>query len=56
MATRAVTCVVMAGGKGERLWPLVRASRPKICLSPDGTRTLLQQTIARLRAAEPRAG
>ena len=55
MAKRAVTFVVMAGGKGERLWPLVRVSRPKVCLSPDGTRTLLQQTIARLRAAWPGA-
>ena len=47
----AVTFVVMAGGKGERLWPLVRAALPKVCLSPDGRRSLLQATIDRLRAA-----
>ena len=45
----SVTFVVMAGGKGERLWPLVRARTPKVCLSPDGTRSLLQATIDRLR-------
>jgi mannose-1-phosphate guanylyltransferase len=45
----------MAGGKGERLWPLVRAAWPKVCLSPDGRRSLLQATIDRLRAAWPKA-
>ena len=44
-----VAFVVMAGGKGERLWPLVRASVPKACVSLDGTRTLLEATLARLR-------
>ena len=56
MTRPAVTFVVMAGGKGERLWPLVRVKRPKVCLSPDGTHTLLQQTVVRLRAAWPGAG
>ena len=51
----AVTFVVMAGGRGERLWPLVRASCPKVCLSPDGRRSLLQATIDRLRPAWPTA-
>ena len=51
----AVTFVVMAGGKGERLWPLVRARTPKVCLSPDGTRSLLVATIDRLRRAWPHA-
>jgi mannose-1-phosphate guanylyltransferase len=39
----------MAGGSGERLWPLVRARSPKVCLSPSGRRSLLQGTIERLR-------
>ena len=52
----AVTFVVMAGGRGERLWPLVRTAVPKACLSPDGTQTLLETTIARLREAWPQAG
>lgn len=51
----SVTFVVMAGGKGERLWPLVRAMLPKVCLSPDGSRTLLQATIERLRPVWPHA-
>lgn len=51
----AVTFVVMAGGRGERLWPLVRTAVPKACLAPDGTQTLLGATIARLRAVRPDA-
>ncbi len=51
----SVTFVVMAGGKGERLWPLVRATMPKVCLSPDGTRSLLRATVDRLRPAWPGA-
>jgi mannose-1-phosphate guanylyltransferase len=51
----AVTFVVMAGGRGERLWPLVRAASPKVCLSPTSQRSLLQETIVRLRPAWPGA-
>lgn len=51
----SVTFVVMAGGRGERLWPLVRAATPKVCLKPDGTRSLLQATIDRLRPVWPGA-
>ena len=51
----AVTFVVMAGGKGERLWPLVRSTMPKVCLSPQGRRSLLQATIDRLGPAWPGA-
>ncbi len=50
----SVTFVVMAGGKGERLWPFVRAATPKVCLSSDGTRSLLQATIERLRPVWPK--
>jgi len=54
MAKRpAVTFVIMAGGKGERLWPLVRSATPKVCLSPDGTRSLLAATVDRLRLVWP---
>jgi mannose-1-phosphate guanylyltransferase/mannose-6-phosphate isomerase len=49
------TFVIMAGGRGERLWPLVRARRPKVCLSAGGRRTLLQATIDRLRPVQPNA-
>ncbi len=51
----SVTFVIMAGGRGERLWPLVRATRPKVCLSLNGTQSLLKTTIERLRPAWPRA-
>lgn len=50
-----MTFVIMAGGKGERLWPLVRSTMPKVCLSPDGTRNLLQATVDRLGPAWPGA-
>jgi len=41
--------VVMAGGAGERFWPLSRAKRPKQLLSLAGKdRTLLEEAIARL--------
>jgi mannose-1-phosphate guanylyltransferase len=55
---RRITCwedaltfvpVVLAGGSGERFWPLSRQSRPKQFLNLDGTgRSLLQATADRL--------
>ncbi|MEA5502803.1 mannose-1-phosphate guanylyltransferase [Halotia wernerae UHCC 0503] len=41
--------VILAGGKGERFWPLSRQDRPKQFLSLDGSsRSLLQATADRL--------
>ncbi len=41
--------VILAGGKGERFWPLSRRQRPKQFLSLDGTGvSLLQATAQRL--------
>ncbi|WP_071191520.1 mannose-1-phosphate guanylyltransferase [Trichormus sp. NMC-1] len=41
--------VILAGGKGERFWPLSRRDRPKQFLSLDGSsRSLLQSTADRL--------
>lgn len=41
--------VILAGGKGERFWPLSRLSRPKQFLSLDGSgKSLLQATAERL--------
>jgi mannose-1-phosphate guanylyltransferase len=41
--------VILAGGKGERFWPLSRKHRPKQFLSLDGSnRSLLQATADRL--------
>jgi mannose-1-phosphate guanylyltransferase len=43
--------VILAGGKGERFWPLSRLNRPKQFLCLDGTdRSLLQATADRLLA------
>ncbi len=41
-------CVVMAGGRGTRFWPLSRAARPKQLLPLAGGRTLLRETCTRL--------
>jgi mannose-1-phosphate guanylyltransferase len=41
--------VILAGGKGERFWPLSRLNRPKQFLCLDGTdRSLMQATADRL--------
>jgi mannose-1-phosphate guanylyltransferase len=41
--------VILAGGKGERFWPLSRKQRPKQFLSLDGSgKSLLQSTAERL--------
>jgi mannose-1-phosphate guanylyltransferase len=40
--------VILAGGRGERFWPLSRRDRPKQFLPLGGGRTLLQETADRL--------
>jgi len=41
--------IILAGGKGERFWPLSRQDRPKQFLSLDGSsKSLLQATADRL--------
>ncbi len=42
--------VILAGGKGERFWPLSRASRPKQLLPLFGKKTMIEETVARARA------
>ncbi|ARV58361.1 mannose-1-phosphate guanylyltransferase [Nostocales cyanobacterium HT-58-2] len=47
--TRPLFPVILAGGKGERFWPLSRQNRPKQFLNLDGSnRSLLQATADRL--------
>ncbi|MBW1982438.1 MAG: NTP transferase domain-containing protein [Deltaproteobacteria bacterium] len=41
--------VIMAGGKGTRFWPRSREKRPKQLLNITGSRSMLQQTVARIR-------
>ncbi|MEW6051085.1 MAG: sugar phosphate nucleotidyltransferase [Candidatus Zixiibacteriota bacterium] len=45
--------VIMAGGKGERFWPLSRAERPKQFLTLTSDRTMLAETIERVRPLIP---
>ena len=47
--TQPLIPAILAGGKGERFWPLSRRHRPKQFLSLDGTgKSLLQATAERL--------
>lgn len=45
--------VIMAGGRGERLYPLSTPERPKQFLNLFGERTMLQQTVDRVRPLTP---
>src|SRR2546421_2499409 len=40
--------LILAGGSGERFWPLSRRARPKQLLRLVAKQTLLEQTVARL--------
>ncbi|TMO75967.1 mannose-1-phosphate guanylyltransferase/mannose-6-phosphate isomerase [Pseudoalteromonas aurantia] len=53
MTHEKVLPIIMAGGSGERLWPLSRAHYPKQFLSLTGNEhTMLQQTLLRLQGIE----
>jgi len=45
--------VVLAGGEGNRFWPLSRRTAPKQFLRIAGRRTLLQQTLVRISPPLP---
>lgn len=45
----SIDVVILAGGRGERFWPLSRAARPKQLLALVDDRSLLQATWARAR-------
>ncbi|MBT3194217.1 MAG: mannose-1-phosphate guanylyltransferase [Verrucomicrobia bacterium] len=45
--------VIMAGGKGERFWPLSTSKRPKQVLSIVGDRPMLAQAVERLAGFIP---
>ena len=41
--------VILAGGSGTRFWPRSRRARPKQVLSLDGDRTMIQNTVERVK-------
>jgi len=45
--------VIMAGGRGERFWPLSRQSRPKQLLPIISERTMLEETVERILPMVP---
>lgn len=45
--------VILAGGRGERFWPMSRRGRPKQLLPIISHRTMLEATIDRIAAAFP---
>src|ERR1700679_4247868 len=44
---------IIAGGSGERFWPMSRASSPKHLLRLFSERTLLEETVLRLKGVIP---
>lgn len=46
--------LILAGGSGERFWPLSRRARPKQFLPLAGDSSLLAQTVARLEGLAPK--
>jgi mannose-1-phosphate guanylyltransferase len=48
-----IYALILAGGSGERFWPLSRRNRPKQLLRLVSERTLLEETVARLAGFVP---
>src|SRR6266513_341090 len=48
-----IYALLLAGGSGERFWPLSRRNRPKQLLRLVSERTLLEETVARLEGFVP---
>ena len=49
----SIYALILAGGSGERFWPLSRRARPKQLLRLVAEQTLLEQTVARLEGLVP---
>ena len=45
--------VIMAGGHGTRFWPRSRKKRPKQLLDIVGSKSMIQQTVARIEPLFP---
>ena len=52
--THSLYALILAGGSGERFWPLSRRARPKQLLRLVSEKTLLEDTIDRLDGLVPR--
>jgi mannose-1-phosphate guanylyltransferase len=50
----AIYALILAGGSGERFWPLSRRARPKQLLKLVSDKTLLEETVSRLAGFVPR--
>lgn len=50
--TQKIVPVIMAGGKGTRLWPLSRSTAPKQFIDFLGDKTLFQETLERVSDQE----
>ncbi|MBA3882297.1 MAG: NTP transferase domain-containing protein [Chthoniobacterales bacterium] len=51
---QSIYALILAGGSGERFWPLSRRARPKQLLRLVSDKTLLEDTVARLDGLVPR--
>lgn len=51
--SQAIYALILAGGSGERFWPVSRKARPKQLLQLISDQTLLEQTVARLSGLVP---
>lgn len=49
----SIYALILAGGSGERFWPLSRRNRPKQLLRLVSKRTLLEETVGRLDGLVP---
>ena len=49
----SIYALILAGGSGERFWPLSRRNRPKQLLRLVSERTLLEETVARVDGLVP---
>lgn len=51
---QSIYALILAGGSGERFWPLSRRTRPKQLLQLVSEKTLLEETLLRLDGFVPR--
>lgn len=51
--SQSIYALILAGGSGERFWPLSRRARPKQLLRLVSEKTLLEDTVTRLQGMVP---